>query len=242
MLQWLTSCQDLCIFFDEFGTMPRPGPKPVDVELLRIHATQWACLLYGLRDGYPGLLQRVEWGPTEIVRMGEREVPMRKLTLNAPTMLVYPGSEEQEKIEKILGNISDTLKREQYVYWRPVPSRPEVWRQLNQARHRAEIEDVFRKMRTWATGLRSSRRRVPVPTTKAIYFGNMNQPWLDTAAKIKEIIRSGYPVAWYLLPLAISSSWAEEVLKAKRLWNYPRTTRQKRRRQANCVLSKCLRL
>ena len=207
--------------------MPRPGPKSTDVELLRIHATQWACLLYGLRDSYPGQLQRVEWGPTEIAHVGEREVPMRKPkpTLKAATTLVYPGSKEQGEIEGMLGKISGTLKREGYVYFPPVPGRPQVWQQLNQAKHLEEIDDVFREMRTWAIGLRSSARRVPIPTTKAIYLGNMNQPSLDTAAKIKEITKSGHPVAWYLLPLAISSSWVEEVLKAKRLWNYPRTDR-----------------
>src|SRR5207302_1298121 len=43
--------------------MGRRGPKPVDLPALKVNAVQWTYLLFGLRDGYPDLLQRMQWGP-----------------------------------------------------------------------------------------------------------------------------------------------------------------------------------
>jgi hypothetical protein len=205
--------------------MAQRGPKPVDADLLTIHATQWACLLYGLRDGYPGQLQRVEWGPTEMAHFGEEETPMRNSKPTAATTIIYPGSKEQDDIERMLRKISSTLERQGYIYFRPVMPKPEVWRELKRAKQLGQIQNVFRKMRRWAVGLRRSSRRISVPNTRAMYLGDMNRPNRDSASKISEITRSGTPVAWYLLPLAMSSSWAEEILKAKSLWNYPKTER-----------------
>src|SRR5947209_10584675 len=150
--------------------MAHRGRKPVDVELLRIHATQWACLLYGVRDGYPGQLQRVEWGPIEIAHIREREVPTRRSKATAATTIVYPGSKQQAGIEKMLEKISGALQREGYVYFRPVAPKPEIWQQLKQAKQRGQTEDVFRKMRSWAIGLRSSSRRISIRNTRAMYL------------------------------------------------------------------------
>src|SRR5205807_6869132 len=143
----------------------------------------------------------------------------------AATTIVYPGSKQQAGIEKMLEKISGALQREGYVYFRPVAPKPEIWQQLKQAKQRGQTEDVFRKMRSWAIGLRSSSRRISIRNTRAMYLGDMNRPNPNSPTRIKEIIRTGSPVAWYLLPLAISSSWAREIQRAKRLWNYPRTDR-----------------
>ena len=205
--------------------MPHRGPKPVDIELLRILATQWACLLYGLRDGYPGQLHRVEWGPCEMVRIGKQDIPVRKPKRTAGATIIYPGSKEQVQTERMLERIRGTLEREGYLYFRPVPPKREVWRQLKQAERPAQIEDFFRKIRRWAIRLYASSRRVSIPSTRAMFLGDTRHPNLGPAARIKEIIRTGSPVAWYLLPLAISSPWAEDILKAKRLWNYPKANR-----------------
>src|SRR5277367_4332414 len=46
---------------DELIPMGLRGPKPVDVKHLEAEAVQWASFLYLLRDGLPGLIQHVRW-------------------------------------------------------------------------------------------------------------------------------------------------------------------------------------
>lgn len=43
--------------------MARPGPKPVDVEDLKVQAQQWATVFFCLLYGQQGMIQKIEWGP-----------------------------------------------------------------------------------------------------------------------------------------------------------------------------------
>ena len=183
--------------------MGKPGPKPVNVKLLEGYAMEWACLLYALRYGQRGSYQRVEWGPFEKVRMGKQVVWVRKPTqLRARAEIIEPGSERQREIENILKHLPKS-ERDKHLYFPPVMPLREIVDQLERAGRPEQIAEIGRRMKGWAA--RWSRGA--------------------SLSTIRKNISEGGLESWTALPVLFCDLSTSEILRAKRLWNYPRTNR-----------------
>lgn len=64
--------------------MVRPGPKPIDVEDLKVEAQQWATVLFCLLYGQAGMIQKIEWGPWRGFRATKPSEEMLDLMKGAP--------------------------------------------------------------------------------------------------------------------------------------------------------------
>ncbi len=102
--------------------MGRRGPKPVDVKELKFAAQRWAALLFGVRDGAPGVVER--WGRRLIVELVSQKKERR---------------ETEEWLKK--------LEKEGWeVAWPLWPS-PKVWEQLKRARSVKEMRKAIAALR-----------------------------------------------------------------------------------------------
>ncbi len=151
----------------------------MEVERLKGTALNWATFLFALRDGQPGSLQKVVWNPWTWGRAGK--VKVRHRSSRVLVARIVPVSNAARELPK-------QFKSDDWVLFRPVMPKPQVWEHLKRAHSVKEIREVARSMSWWAGG----------------YL-----PGGDWAIDF---------------PRALHSH-AEDVLKAKRLPNYPKSNR-----------------
>lgn len=133
------------------------GPKPVDMNLLQADARAWASLLYTLRDGQSGSMQRVKWGPWRStgsarwtrMQSGRGFVELPANTSYRPSKPLGPAI--YIPVSNPARDLPDKLKAKDWVIFRPVMPSPEIWLQLKAARSIGEIRKASRKMRNWMT-------------------------------------------------------------------------------------------
>jgi hypothetical protein len=160
------------------------GPKPVDVKQLEGEAIQWASFFYLLRDGVPGLIQRVKWRrvrlPNAAAAMPAGRWARRGDLLEAPILI--PVSKASQKLPERM------TTEKGWIIYRPVMPKPAVWEQLKRARTVAQIKNVGRGM------------------------GGLHSLFVSSTD-------------WAQNPAGAFRHYAEEILAAKRLPNYPKTNR-----------------
>jgi hypothetical protein len=118
------------------------GPTPVSLKALKGKALMWAQYLFTLRDGQFGLIQRVKWGPWQTI----------------PDYL-GPGKPLRQRSRKILleamvihGNepgLEELAKAEDWVYYRPVPPRGDLWDRLKNAQSASDVKRAARSIGKW---------------------------------------------------------------------------------------------
>ncbi len=136
--------------------MTQPGPKPVSVEELANEAQQWATVLFCLRDGQVGMLEKLKWGPWRTVpaaRPSQEILDLMKGTPweGAPMLKTKKQSRQQigtplvAKIvpadPKIVKHLSKFVNNPDgdYTYIPPVLPAPNVWNKLKKCRSRTEM-------------------------------------------------------------------------------------------------------
>jgi hypothetical protein len=173
--------------------MPRPGPKPVDIEHLKGEATAWATFFYKLRDGEPGLMQRIEWREAtheELQRMNwyrfvkrhpefKKRPPQRGRYLEPPIMI---------PVSDAAFTLPPEIKAKGWVIERPLQPAPELWEQLKRARSVAEIKKAARRIKKWMDS--EPNRHSCLPGVPAVEIPDA----LDTYA---EKLRIGMKLATY---------------------------------------------
>jgi hypothetical protein len=122
------------------------GPKPVNVKSLEAEATQWACFFYTLRDGQPGTMQRVEWGPEQSTGAEKwTPVPSRRGRLMLPSNTRYRTSKAIGSVIFIpVSEAARMLPPEMVVrdwcIFPPVMPKPKSWEQLKRARTVSQVK------------------------------------------------------------------------------------------------------
>lgn len=154
------------------------GPKPVEVQRLQAEATNWASVLYLLRDGVPGLIQHVKWRPFQ--PPGSAAWGRRGELVEAPILI--PVSRASQKLPERM-----TVGKD-WVIHRPVMPKPAIWEQLSRARTVAQIKAAARGI-----------------------------------GKLQSCFASSTP--WSQNPAGALRHYAEDILAARRLPNYPKTQR-----------------
>lgn len=140
--------------------MVRPGPKPVDVEDLKLEAEQWATVLFCLRYGQAGMIEKMEWGPWRMVPVGRPSKEILDLMKGTPwegaqllktnkrrqqtgrtlvAMIVPADAKSAKRVSKILNRLG---KRFDYIP--PMLPLPKVWLQLRIAASLAEMRRALR--------------------------------------------------------------------------------------------------
>jgi hypothetical protein len=115
----------------------QPGPKPVDVGMLKTYAKQWANLLSMLRDGEDGVIRK---NPQGAKRSILAKIPCE-------------GTESRLRTEFLkLAQSNPGL-----IIAFPIFPKPHLWEQLKRARSMEEIRRTARGIQRWivAQGLES---------------------------------------------------------------------------------------
>jgi len=153
------------------------GPSPVDLGALKLLTTQWACLLFGLRDGHPDLLQRLVWQPWNQTgvrigiagRIGFARIVSARGKEPEKVILIHEqwvaemtrGSEGQSEsfAQQPVRHIQEVItlpESSQFgssgsLYFPPISFKPELWEQLKHPRSMKDtkqtINSIFRWMR-----------------------------------------------------------------------------------------------
>lgn len=125
--------------------MVKPGPKPINSDALKGSAQSWATFFYSLRDGEPGVGQRVKWGDWEewhgVAKLGPDEIaqlsnqPDGKLRIRKAKRILAINLinldtpiESQDKILRALKT------RDDLVVSMLVPPSQELWQEFRDAR------------------------------------------------------------------------------------------------------------
>lgn len=189
--------------------MQKAGRKPINADLLKGYAEQWACLLYGVRDGYPGFILLIAGKQT--IKVG---------------LTKHYGADEGAKFWRKLRGAKEKLKRDRFPFpfVEPVPPAREIWDRLKNATRPQAIKRVFQMLQKWAVDVRGPLFFMASPNPHPLFAATAKTKAWGCAA-VRKAIASGQIPAWPLLPFAISEGWATEIAKAKKLWTYPRTSR-----------------
>ena len=142
--------------------MGRRGPKPVNVNLLKVCATEWALRLYELRDGRPAELYRVKHS----VRL-EKDGTCIPLTKYICVGKFHPESEDARRLLIMLPpRVGDA----EWSVVRPVDADSETWREFQSARSgetyqallariEARLPEGERSSEMWSKLFRAARER-----------------------------------------------------------------------------------
>ncbi len=114
--------------------MGERGPKPIDVKELKFAAQRWAALLFGMRDGAPGVIERWERGVI-VDLVSQKKVPQKRV----------PQKKKRRETEEWLEKLE---KEGWHVRWPLWPS-PKVWEQLKRARSVKEMRKAIGALRNW---------------------------------------------------------------------------------------------
>jgi hypothetical protein len=109
--------------------MGQPGPKPVDVELLKTYATQWANLLLMLRNGEDGVIRKNPQGAK------------RSVLAKIPCMGTEP------RLRKEFLKLAQTNPG--LIISFPIFPRPHLWEQLKEAGSIEEMRHAARGIQRW---------------------------------------------------------------------------------------------
>lgn len=193
------------------------GPKPkseqerqAQTELLKVTAESWAIFFYTLRDGSPGVIQSVEWGPWEewlgIVKLGPGEIfqtqdkdrisqfRKSKRIVGIRFLGLDTSREDEEKIFREL------KKRDDLVVCMPVKPSPGLWRRFRDARTATEHASAVSSLEEW---------------WKALYGTG--------EGSLFPVLSSSTTTSKDEFGLLASRA----LFNAKKLWLYPRTDRPK---------------
>jgi hypothetical protein len=133
------------------------GPKPVSRNSLEGDARSWAAFLYTLRDGQPGHMQRVKWGPLQNTG-SERWTKLRagRGSIVLPANVPYRAAEALGP--PIFIPVSDAARRlpaqmtaEEWCIFRPTMPAPALWELLKRARSVADVRRASKRIRRWET-------------------------------------------------------------------------------------------
>ena len=178
--------------------MARPR-KLESVEHLKAVASNWADLLHTLRDGRPGLVEKLKWSPWVAVPIPPRRIfrNVQQRTGDPLVAEIVPVTPKGKKaMRESLSRLAPLLEKEEWSYWPPWYPEPEIWKQLKHARATTQVRQTLRKFRKWWTDFDPSN---------AFVFTT-----LESAD-----------------PLGAVASHAGELVKAKRMPNYPRSRRDR---------------
>jgi hypothetical protein len=131
------------------------GPKAVDTTLLKTDACEWACLLYNLRDGQAGFMQKVKWGPVQNTGSTQwTRIVAGRGGIMLPANTEYRASEALTPpipipVSKAAQILPARMKTKDWLISRPVMPEPEIWELLKRARSVKEIQKVSRRIRKW---------------------------------------------------------------------------------------------
>jgi hypothetical protein len=196
------------------------GPKPVDVAALKVNATQWFYLLLGLRDGHPDLLQKHVWGPwtgetTRQICAGRAErIPLARIVPDSAG-----GETARLVFQRLTTYANKTVGDEQ----------PQIEYPLYQT-----LGQDTALPQKWLFGLKSTE-------SFSLFFPAVSpqpQLWqrLKRPRSVKEVRQTGNDIYDWVEAVVPGVSrmpqfrstlcdHPEELLRARKLWNYPRTDR-----------------
>ena len=136
------------------------GPKPIAIEALRVEAEQWALVLFCLRDGQKGMVNKLKWGPWRTTPPAEPrpellaamrgtpwegaprlKVPIRHRQGTTLVAEIIPA--DQEIVRKFLKEFK--LGRNWNVQF-PIFPEPELWEQIKTAASIAQMRSVLRSL------------------------------------------------------------------------------------------------
>lgn len=101
-----------------------PGPRPVDIKLLREYAEIWRLQLLLLRDGRPGTIVSLD--------RGERRI--------AKVEILHAS----DKVKGLLSKLTNLREGPENLWFQsPVFPEPQIWNQLKDARSTAEMQKAL---------------------------------------------------------------------------------------------------
>jgi hypothetical protein len=160
----------------------------------------WAAILYDLRDGQPGLLQKVKWGPWQNTGAAQwTTMPAGRGTVAAPANTTFRQAEPLGPpilipVSKEALALPNQMQAEEWSIFRPLIPAPELWEALKAARSEKEVRRISRRIEGW---MDTERRGIG--------------KWLP-----------GFPAIKFT---EVLSQYAPEFLRGKELPAYARTDR-----------------
>jgi hypothetical protein len=176
-----------CSFLDKM----KPGPKPtVEREALQTEASNWACVLFILREGRVALLTAVQWG-NETTVDGSAAVQLspeiKKQIAGTPlenAEMLSTGRKTRtgktlgaqtynyEEFEKMRNELPPRNDPGQPLVWYPpTQAAQDVWMNLKQSKSRRQMKDALGSFERWlnATPAISGWRGRPFPRNLSQY-------------------------------------------------------------------------
>jgi hypothetical protein len=169
------------------------GPKPVSRNLLEEDTRSWASFLYTLRDGQPGHMQRVKWGPLQ------KSGPERRTKLRAGSgNIVLPANASYRTPvplgPPILIHVSDAARKlpaqmkaeEEWIISRPTMPAPALWELLKRAGSATDVRRASKGIRRWET---NELRGVGIylPGTPPLRFSDALDQYAESLLMGKEL-------------------------------------------------------
>ena len=110
-------------------------PERANLERLKTEAIGWAEFLYTLRDGQPGLVEKVKWNPFKTVDSGgSKNVRMR--TSRVICAQIVPLKATNAGMDELYKQFK---KHKGWVFFRPVLPNRVAWERLKKARTVLEV-------------------------------------------------------------------------------------------------------
>ena len=117
-------------------------PERANLERLKTEAIGWAEFLYTLRDGQPGLVEKVKWNPFKVVDSGGKKVRMR--TSRIICAQIVPLKTTKAVMDELYKQFN---KNKGWVFFRPVLPNRAAWERLKNARTVLEVRRAAGTMR-----------------------------------------------------------------------------------------------
>ena len=189
--------------------MGKRGPKPVDVERLKAEASNWAMFLFTLRDGQSGLIEKVRWAQWQAVR------PPAGFSAKHGALAVMTPPRGRRKIRYRTSQIlvaeivpaPQGKKGMQELLSKLSPTLGKDWVFFRPTYPEPEIWEQLKRAR--------SVRQVRQALHRIRKWWTAQHPAMLPVPTSSESDH----------PLQVATSYAGELLKAKRMPNYPRSDR-----------------
>lgn len=122
-------------------------PKRATLEQLKSEAGAWAEFLYTLRDGQPGLLEKVKWNPFKSATSGEgKKIRMR--TSRVVCVKIVPLKATKAGIDELTKQVTKQFtKQKGWVFFSPVLPNLAAWERFKKARTVLEVRRAAGMMR-----------------------------------------------------------------------------------------------
>src|ERR1700676_144095 len=118
-------------------------PKHANLDQLKSEATSWAEFLYALRDGQPGLVEKVKWNPYKTIQFGDGK-KTRMRTSRVIRAEIYPVKAKKEVIDELNKQFK---KQKGWVFFKPVIPNRAAWERFKKARTVLEMRRAAGMMR-----------------------------------------------------------------------------------------------